>query len=111
MLSSPPAPNLTHDGRDYVLEWDSPWYVKYRSGKELLILSKPFFNTFDWTILEKTLPADLAAREIYPAAAALYVCGADHDRIPAVWRDFAAEKVGPGAAERMRAGHADGGKR
>ncbi|RYD22532.1 MAG: hypothetical protein EOP88_07725 [Verrucomicrobiaceae bacterium] len=105
MLSSPPTPNLTHDGMDYVLEWDSPWYVKYRSGKELLILSKPFFGTFDWTILEKTQPADLAAREIYPAAAALYVCGADHEKIPQVWREFAADKVGPGAAERMRADH------
>lgn len=96
MLSSPPAPTLSHDGRDYVFEWESPWYAKYRCGKELLILSKPYFGTFDWAILETTTPDDLAAREIYPAAVALYVCGADHERIPAVWWEFAVTKVGPG---------------
>ncbi len=99
MLSSPPAPKLAHDGRDYVLEWDCPWYAKYRCGKELLILSKPYFGTFDWSILETTTPDCLADREVYPAAVALYVCGPDHKRIPAVWWDFAAAKVGPEARQ------------
>jgi hypothetical protein len=94
MLSNPPQTTLDYGGRLFELEGESRWSVQYRHEKNILVLSKLFYDTFDWSFFETTSPEDLRGIERYHAAVAIY--GVKDSRIPQTWEDHAIKLCGPG---------------
>lgn len=94
LLSSPASKEIKLGGLTYSLEGEGRWSAQYRSGRQILVISKVLDGLFDMSWLQDNEPSQLPENERNAAALALYVAGERED-IPSAWRSFAVGIFGP----------------